>query len=72
MQGRIYGIRGVLTPGKVIIPNGGITDQFGRLLPPQPLYIVREATREEYTNQGPLHQIASFPSTTHYYEVLTD
>ena len=71
--------RTVCGPGCPICDPGGanqnawMTDQHGNMIPLQPLFIIREATREEHTadliaNGGNGYSLPS----AYYYEVSTD
>lgn len=53
--------------GKIYMPPR-LTDHLGNDVEPQPLYIIRRATREEYKAQSKLH----ISWRRFYYEVSTD
>lgn len=48
-----------------------LTNEMGESITPQPMYIIREASREEYAAQGPLHNLAQYVRG-YFYEVSTD
>ena len=58
-----------MEPGTVHIPKR-MFGSLGEELEPQPIFIVRVATREEYQAQG--EQFRGWPGTRFYYEVSTD
>ncbi len=60
--------------GKVYMPELGITDYANQLHPPQPVYVIREATHEEWAadvsaNGGDPSLWGEFP---YYYKVSMD
>lgn len=57
--------------GSIFLPTR-MSDNEGNYIPPQPLYIVREATWEEYKAQSTLHQIQETSEDLYYYEISTD
>lgn len=59
----------VLPINSVCIPDM-LTDGSGNFVKPQPCYIIREATKEEYEAQGGDH--IGWPTGDRYYEISTD
>ncbi len=61
------------TPGTIVIPKIGTTDHLRILHPPQPIYIIREATHEEWSEDvkanGGNPSYGPFP---YYYKVSMD
>lgn len=46
------------------------TDDNGNMITPQPLFILRETTKEEYEKQSDLHK--GWRDRAYYYEISTD